>query len=633
MPPSIPGVDVFCDVLVVGAGPSGYMAALMLARYGVDLRIIDKRAMRIQVGYASGLQPRMQEILQTLGLHDTLDAKGNRLSETAFWGPDSSGRLSRSSIGPEVSSATPFPHVLVVDQGDTEGALDEDLKTRGYEVNRPMELVHYAYDNTADPHWPVTAYVRNGSSGAIEVWHTKYLLGSDGAASIVRHVAGISRQPNGGEEVWAVADVWAETDFPDIRRRCAVWSAHGGCMLIPGKENGFRIYAQLQANDLKLLDAGTCGPFVNPSVTLPENSTLLFQILQSCICEILAPFKMEITRVSWISRYRVSQGIVDRFTDPGHHVFLLGDACHTQSPKAGQGMNLGMMDAFNLTWKLALVLKGLAKPEILKTYDSERRHLANQFIEFDIKFAHIYLQKEALGSPEFYAVWRQSHGFTSGCAHRYPEGLLTRSSVRARINQSAREPLTPGKRLYSMTLTRHIDGTVVNLYEDMQSNGRFHLFIFVGRLITFAVFKALSNSLASIQSPLTYFTRNNPTMSNAFQFQTSANNGNHYMDLYLIHTSNHLEIELSKLPNPFPQWASKIYEDVGGVGHATHGVSEKDGAMALVRPDGHITMVTNLDNAKGVLECLKDFMIDMPSQYSLFDTDFRGDQVLGNTIM
>ncbi|KAL8730461.1 MAG: hypothetical protein Q9166_004099 [cf. Caloplaca sp. 2 TL-2023] len=661
MPPSIPGVNTFTDVLVVGAGPSGYMAVLTLVRYGIDVRIVDKRPLRVQHGHASGtgLQPRTiaQEILQTLNLHNTLNAKGNRMSETAFWGPDATGRLSRCTVGPEVTSATPFPHVLVTDQGSTEAAFDDELKARGHDVCRPMELVHYTYDNPFDPRWPITAYVRNYSSGAIEVWHTKYLIGADGAGSIVRHIAGVHQQHNGGEEVWAVADVWAETDFPDIRRRSAVWSPNGGCILIPNKDNGFRVYVQLQAKHLDLLNGSMPGGFANPSASLPENSTLLFGILQGCIHEIMTPFRMDITRVSWISRYRVFQGIADQFVDAFQRIYLVGDASHTQSPKGGQSMNLGMMDSYNLTWKLAYVLKGMAKAELLETYNIERRHIANQFIEFDIKFAHIYLKKEALGSPEFYTVWRQSHGFISGCAHRYPEGLLTRSSVRARINQSAREPLTPGKRLHSMTLTRHMDGTVVDLFEDMPSNGRFHLFMFAGKLMTFAVFKgastssansftssltylvstAVANYLASAKSPLTYFSCNRHSGSGFFLHenvnQGHISNDNPYVDLFLIHTSNHLEIELCKLPKPFPQWGSRVYEDVEGNGHATHGVSERDGALALVRPDGYISMVTNLDNAKGVLECLKDFMLEYPVEYDLFDADFQDSSSLGGSVI
>ncbi|KAI4202502.1 MAG: hypothetical protein LQ346_001965 [Caloplaca aetnensis] len=613
------------------------MAALTLIRYGVDVRIIDKRPTRIQFGHASGLQPRMQEILHTLNLHNALVAQGNRMSETAFWGPDASGRLSRCTVGPEVTSPTPFPHVLVADQGCTERAFDDEIQTRGHKVCRPMELVHYTHDSVSDPHWPVTAYVRNYNSGAIEVWHTKYLIGADGAESIVRHIAGLYRQPNGGEEVWAVADVFADTEFPDIRRRSAVWSTNGACMLIPNKDSGFRVYVQLQAKHVNLLDASIPGGFVKPSVVLPENTTLLFELLQTCLREVMAPFRMDITRVAWISRYRVSPGIADHFVDSSQRTYLVGDACHTESPKAGQSMNLGMMDSFNLTWKLALVLKGMAKVSLLDSYQAERRHIANQFIEFDIKFAHIWLQKEALGSPEFYMVWKQSHGFISGCAHRYPEGLLTRSSVRARINQSAREPLTPGKRLYTMTLTRHMDGTVVDLLEDMPSHGRFHLFIFAGRLMTFAVFKALANFLGSSESPLTYFSKNMDTSSGFFHpeavKQGQASNCPRYIDLFLIHTANHLEIELSKLPKPFPQWGSRVYEDVGGVGHAAHGVSEKDGALALVRPDGYISVVTNLDNARGILDSLKDFMLETSSDFEFFDPGFQDSSSLGGSMV
>ena len=579
----------------------------------------------------------MLEILQTLNLHDKLNAQGNRMSETAFWGPDASGRLSRCTVGPEVTCTTPYPHVLVTDQGAVEAAFDDQLDARGCKVCRHMELVHYTYDNSSDPHWPITAYIRNYSSGAIEVWHTKYLIGADGAGSIVRHIAGIRWHSNGGEEIWAVADVWADTDFPDIRRRSAVWSSNGGCMLIPNKDNGFRVYIQLQPKQISILDGNVPGGLVHPSVILPENSTLLFEILQNCVREIMAPFTMEITRVAWISRYRVRKGIADRFIDSFRRTFLVGDACHAQNPKAGQSMNLGMMDSFNLTWKLALVLKSMAKPDLLETYQTERKHIANQFIEFDIKFAHIYFQKEALGSPEFYMVWKQSHGFISGCTHRYPEGLLARSSIKARINQSAQEPLTPGKRLHTMTLTRHMDGTAVDLLEVMPANGRFHLFVFAGKLMTFAVFKAMANFLASPESPLSYFSNDNHMDSGFFSCestkQSDMSSSSGYIDLFLIHTLNHLEVELGKLPKPFPQWGPQVYEDVDAIGHSTHGVSEKDGALVLVRPDGYIAMITNLENAKGVLDFLKDFMLEMPSGYDLFGSDFPDNSSLGGSMV
>ncbi len=575
----------------------------------------------ILLTYFLGLQPRTQEILSSIGLQHALDLKGNRMSEVAFWSPDGvAGQFLRRSVGPEVTCATLFPYVLVTDQGNTEAAFETGLGFKGLKIDRPKELIHYAYEASTSSPWPLIAYVRDRLSGVVEVWHTKYILGSDGAGSIVRHIAGIQVQVQGSQEVWAVADVLATTDFPDIRRHCVVWSAQSVCTLIPNSHGGVRICVQLTPGDINRLDAGVNGIFTQPPVLFPEtNPTLLFEILQSHVKDILSPYRIDITRVSWISRYRVSQGIADHFTDQ-QRVFLLGEACHTHSMHGCQGMNLGVADAHNLTWKLALVLKGIAKPKILDTYENERRHIAKQVNDFDVRYANIHAQKEALGLAKFYVLNKQSQNITSGCGHRFPDSLLTKSVVRAHINQAAIEPLTPGKRMHTMTLTRHVDGTTVDFLGEIASIDRFHLCIFAGKLLSFAVFQALSNYLASRESPLTYFGKNSST-----EFQSSSDEsirsnetdgGIQYLDLYLIHTSNHLDVEINQLPNPFSKWPSRVYEDVGGVGHAAHGVLEMHGMMALVRPDGYISLVTNLDNSSGVLDFMKGFMVDLTSEES-----------------
>lgn len=141
------------------------------------------------------------------------------MSEIAFWSPDGvAGRLSRRSVGPEVTCTTLFPYVLVTDQGNTEAAFEAGLGSRGLGIDRPKELIHYAYDANTSHTWPLKAYVKDHLSGVIEVWHTKYILGSDGARGIVRHIAGVQVQAQGRHEIWAVADVLADTNFPDIRR-------------------------------------------------------------------------------------------------------------------------------------------------------------------------------------------------------------------------------------------------------------------------------------------------------------------------------------------------------------------------------------------------------------------------------
>lgn len=537
------------------------------------------------------------------------------MSEIAFWSPDGvAGRLSRRSVGPEVTCTTLFPYVLVTDQGNTEAAFEAGLGSRGLGIDRPKELIHYAYDANTSHTWPLKAYVKDHLSGVIEVWHTKYILGSDGARGIVRHIAGVQVQAQGRHEIWAVADVLADTNFPDIRRHCVLSSAQRVCTLIPNGQDGVRICVQLSPEDIDRLDAGVPSFFIEPPILFPEtNSTLLFEILQTHIKDILSPYTIDVTNVSWISRYRISQSIADRFTDPQGHVILLGEACHTHSIYGCQGMNLGMADAYNLTWKLALVLKGIAKPELLDTYEIERRHIANLVNDFDTKFANTHTQKEALGLARFYVLNKQSQKLTSGCGHRYPEGLTTNNIVRAQINQAAIEPLTSGKRLYTMTLTRHVDGTIVDLFGEMPSINRFHLCIFIGKLLSFAVFQALSNFLMSSESPLYYFGKIDSSEPQPLPDKGTRSkdkyDGSRYLDLYLIHTSPHLGIELDQLPNPFQKWTSRVYEDVGGVGHAAHGVSEMQGVMALVRPDGYISMVTNLDNSRGVLEFMKAFMV------------------------
>ena len=560
------------------------------------------------------------------------------MSEIAFWSPDGvGGRFLRRSVGPEVTCATLFPYVLVIDQGNIEEVFEADLKSKGIKIDRPKELIHYTYDANISSLWPLTAYVRNHISGVIEVWHAKYILGSDGAGSIVRHIAGARMQTEGNQDVWVVADVHVKTEFPDIRRHCVVWSAQSVCALIPNIENGVRICVQLSPEDINRLDVGVHSNVNYPPAIFPEtNSTLLFDILQTHVSNIFSPYKIDITEVPWISRYRVSQSLADSFTDARKHVFLLGEASHTHSMHGCQGMNLGMADAYNIGWKLALVLMGTAKPELLDTYELERRHIANLVNTFDIKFASFYARKEALGLAKFYVVNKQSQNLTSGCGHRYPESLLTTNIARTPINQAAAEPLGAGKRLHTMTLVRHVDGTTVDLFGEMLLVNRFHLCIFAGKLLRFALFQALSNFLVSSDSPLSYFSKNSSSELQSFSYEgirsNKTGNGSRYLDLYLIHTSNHLDVELDQLPEPFPEWASRVYEDVGGVGHASHGVAEMSGTMALVRPDGYISFVTNLDNCRGLLDFMKGFMVDVEStpvaEVSTRSTDLQDPMVI-----
>jgi phenol 2-monooxygenase len=599
------------DVLIVGAGPVGYMAAVTLARYNINFRIIDKRALPVQTGHASGLQPRTQEIFHTMGIVNKLTAQAGQARETAFWGPDANGErdvkssvngaaksgITRTSVGVEITNATPYPCACVNHQGNVEATFDDELRKREHIVQRPVELLHYEY--TDECNHPIRVHVKDRNTGAISTWQCRYLFGSDGAASVSRRVAGISSQRHDSQDHWAVADVLLETNFPDFHRRCAIQTKHGNVMLIPSPNNTVRIYMLLSKEDVEELETSM---FEAPShSTKPRtNNTTILGILERRIPDILHPYTMTIASVDWISRYTIAQRIIESFTD-GRNVYLLGDACHTHSPQAGQGMNIGMQDAYNLTWKLALVLKGHAKQNILETYNLERKHIAEQLIDFDTKFAKMFGAQRDVNAPEFHGLWEESHGFTSGCGHRYPPGLLVDGDVMASVDDKAEAPLTPGKRLVPMQLIRHIDGWIVNILDDMPSNGRFHLVIFAGDLLASQTrereFTELYQKLSSSSSVLyRYCTLPEWEASKEWDYEDimtrSDQNDSKIVDLSVVHTCDHLKMDL--LPR-YTQWKYRFYEDEGGKEHKRRGVRTDGLALELVRPDGVVGMVCGGD--------------------------------------
>ena len=626
------------DVLIVGAGPVGYMAALTLARYGVDFRIIDKRALPVQTGHASGLHPRTQEIFHTMGIVHKLTAQAGQVRETAFWGPDASAGselqngldgaaksgIKRTSVEIEVTDPTPYPRVCVNHQGNLEATFDEELSKRGHHVQRPVEFLRYEY--TEQPDYPIRVHVKDLNTGATLLWQCKYLLGCDGAASVARKVAGITSQRKDSKDHWAVADVQFQTDFPDFRRRCAIQTKHGNLMLIPSPHNTMRIYMLLSAENVEELERNTFeAPSANHSPQPRTNDTTILDILNRRIPTILHPYTLTITHVDWISRYGIAQRLSASFTDAREHVFLLGDACHTHSPKAGQGMNIGMQDAYNLTWKLALVLKGRAQPAILSTYNAERKHIAEQLIALDVKLATMFgaTRDKDLNTPAFRALWAENHGFISGCAQRYPPGLLVNPTITAPIDSTAEAPLTPGRRLLPMQqLVRHIDGWLVNILDDMPCNGpRFHVFVFAGDLLDSGKISTEFSALyASIGSPTSILHRYSalPNRSAVTEWayediatppslQTNQTNADRVVDLFIIHTSPHLDVAI--LPQ-YRAWKYRFYEDEGRQEHQRRGL-RTDGAITVefVRPDGVVGLVCGAGELQRVEEWMDGFMV------------------------
>ena len=586
-----------CDVLVVGAGPSGLMTSLILARCGIkDLVIIDKRANRVRTGHASGLQPRSLEILHTVGILQDLLPGAGAVVETAFWGPQEDGKgIQRTSLAREITVSTPYRHLVVQHQGRTELVFGRELEKRGHSIQRPFQFM--TYQLTADEHYPIEACIKNVIKGTVETWRCKYIVAADGANSVVRRASQLKSTTYDSSDSYLVAEASVETDFPDFRRKAAIRTPHGNAMVIPHPHARTRFYMMMSADDVdELSNSHLMG--IRQLEDTEGNMTTLLDILQRRLPPVFHPYQMEVKDVEWISRYVVGQSVLESFSDR-QRVFFVGDSSHSHSPKAAQGMNTGLQDGYNLAWKLALVVKGRARPSLLETYDHERRHIAEQLIDFDHRFAKLFGSKGKANSPEFTRMWRENQGFTSGCGQLYPQGLLVNGTGLADISDVV-EPLTPGKRFLPMQLVRHIDGWEVSSLSDMPANDRFVQVLFVGDISKEprkTDFEDLYASMTSSTSPATVYNHGKDALG-AWGYEDihheEFGNVDKAIDVLAVHTADHLSIELRP---QFEEWKYRFYEDKDGVEHRQHGVDPDQGmVVALIRPDGIVGMISKADN-------------------------------------
>jgi phenol 2-monooxygenase len=258
------------------------------------------------------------------------------------------------------------------------------------------------------------------------------------------------------DTVWGVMDIYPLTTFPDIRRKCMIHSTSGNLIIIP-REGGHlvRFYIQL------------------PAGTHPKQVTL--QDLQGTARKIFAPYPMDFAGVFWWSAYSIGQRLADNF-HKDYRVFLTGDACHTHSPKAGQGMNVSLQDGYNIGWKLGSVLRGLSPVSVLHTYVTERSKTAADLIAFDRELAAMFSRKEEF-EGEFSEYFVKSGRYMAGFTAKYEDSVVTSeegSKVTAATNVAV------GMRLPSAQLIRFCDCKAVQLLSVMKSDGRWRVVVFGG---------------------------------------------------------------------------------------------------------------------------------------------------------
>jgi hypothetical protein len=330
----------------------------------------------------------------------------------------------------------------------------DDLKERGVEVVRNTAFTDYDY--TPQKVRPLSVTCKQDVAQNKKIYGTRYLVGCDGAHSQVRKAIP-NALPIGAssEAVWGVLDGVLDTDFPDIWSKVVVHSEElGSVLMIPRERNMTRLYIELKPGSVETIGK--------------ERHTEEF--VQQRAREIMHPYRLEWRSVEWFGRYQIGQRVASRFTDDDHRVFIAGDASHTHSPKAAQGMNTSMHDSFNLGWKLNFAIRGLAKPILLQTYELERKKIAEDLINFDYEHANAF----AAGDPDALAAnFVKNVAFISGYGVNYDFNVLNVPTKAHGLGS-----LRPGYLLPPAKVTRYIDANPVDIQTDIPALGQFRIYFF-----------------------------------------------------------------------------------------------------------------------------------------------------------
>jgi len=338
------------DVLVVGAGPTGLMLANQLGRRGVRVTIIDRHSGPAQESRAMAVHARTLEIYSKLGLSDRALELGTPGNGANMWaGGHRKARIPFTDMGKDLS---PFPYVLMLGQDDNERIMGEHLRRWGLSVQWNTELM--ALDQQADH---VNATVKD-PDGRTRTITAAYVAGCDGSRSAVRTISGIEFPGAPYEHSFFVADTEATGPMIPNELNVFLWGS------------GFHLYFPMKGiNRWRVIGILPNELFGKENVTFEE----LIPTLQH-----VGGSGLSFTKCLWFSTYRIQHRCVEHFRD--RRCFLLGDAAHIHSPMGGQGMNTGLQDAYNLAWKLDLVLRKQADESLLDTYEAERRPFAQQLL-------------------------------------------------------------------------------------------------------------------------------------------------------------------------------------------------------------------------------------------------------------
>jgi phenol 2-monooxygenase len=597
------------DILIVGCGPAGLTLAAQLASFAdIKTCIVEQKPGPLLRGQADGVACRTMEMFEAFGFSERVLKEACWINETTFWKPDPAqpGNIVRSGrVQDTEDGLSEFPHVVLNQARVHDFYLDVMRKSPSrLEPYYSRRLLDLQIDISAEIAHPVTARFERldaAHEGQIETIKTRYVVGCDGARSTVRKSIGRTLHGDSANHAWGVMDVLAVTNFPDVRFKSLIQSANDGSMLIIPREGGylFRLYVELDK-----LDTGE--RVSNRNITADD--------LVAAAQRIFRPYSLEVKEVPWWSVYEIGQRLCDKFDDvPAEdaakrlpRVFIAGDACHTHSPKAGQGMNVSMQDGFNLGWKLASVLHKRCAPGLLHSYSAERQAIARELIDFDREWAAVLASSEGFDPAETQSYFVRHGRYTAGTAARYSPSILTGEAT----HQHLAEGFSIGTRFHSAQVIRLADAKPVHLGHTVKADGRWRIFAFAGAEDPVAPnsgIRSLCDFLAESQdSPVRKYTAEGEDIDAVIDVRTVFQQDHHALavesmpSLLLPRKGRYGLCDYEKMFCADPKSGNDIY--------TMRAIDRERGCMVIVRPDQYVAHVLPLDSYGALAAFFDGFM-------------------------
>ncbi|KAK6002117.1 hypothetical protein QM012_001755 [Aureobasidium pullulans] len=611
------------DILIVGSGPAGLALAAQLSLFpNITTRLVEQKPSRLILGQADGLQVRSLEMFEAYGFSDRVLKEAYYINETTFWKPDEKNPefITRSGrIKDTPDDLSEFPHVILNQARVHDFFLDVMLRSPiRLQPTYSRKLKHLALMSAKDSSSPDTSTVQvqlertdPGHEGEVENVRARYVVGCDGARSAVRQALGLKLEGDSANQAWGVMDVLAVSDFPDWRTKAAIHSANEGSILIIPREGGYLVRLYIELEKLSANERVSNKKF--SADKLIETAKRIFH-----------PYTLDVKEVVWHSVYEIGQRLCSRFDNltaqqaetEYPNIFIAGDACHTHSPKAGQGMNVSMQDGFNLAWKLASVLNNTATSSILHNYSTERQKVAQDLINFDREIASMFSARpkkpnstttndseEGIDPAEFQAFFEKQGLFMAGLGTAYAPSLITANPV----HQDLAKGFPIGQRLHSAPVLRLADAKPIQLGHIVKADGRWRVFVFASAEDPACATSSFQVACKAIAGLVQKFTPKDADVDSV-------------IDVRAILQQGHASLNINDIPAiVWPQKGRYGLRDYEKVFCAEAVIGQKDifsareidrekGCVVVVRPDQYVANVLPLTDHDGLEKFFGGFM-------------------------